>query len=91
MEKQNTQYEYMIVQEIDWLGKFVDKQRKTWIPSVKATLTNISKLHKLATINVKSPAFPSRFTTAFSTEAINILKEKMEKHPENFANGRRLR
>ena len=91
MKKQNTQYEYMIVQEIDWLGKFVDKTRKTWAPSVKGTLTNISKSHKLPTIEVKSPACPSTFTTAFSTEAINILKEKMEKHPENFANGRMLR
>ena len=89
--KETTQTQFLFIQDIDWIGQFVDKTRKSWILGVKATLKNISSIYQLPTIEIKSKNYSSGFVTAFSIEAINILKEKMEQNPENFINGRMIR
>ena len=89
--KETTQTQFLFVQDIDWIGQFVDKTRKTWASSVRNTLTTISSTYKLPTAQIRSKNCSSKFTTAFSIETINILKEKMEQRPENFINGRMIR
>ena len=83
--------QFLLVQEIDWLSHFVDKKRKTWLFGVKYSLTTLSNKHQLPTIEVRSKSSGSKFSTAYSIEAVKLLKAQMEKHPENFVNGRMLK
>ena len=85
------QPQFLLVNDIEWIDNFVDKRRKTWASSVRSTLNTISSMYKLPTSQVKSKSCSSIFSTAFSIEAINILKDKMEKHPDHFINGRMLK
>ena len=89
--KEKVQSKFLVVNDIEWIGNFVDKNRQTWTAAVRKTLTTISSMHKLPISHVKSKSCSSTFSTAFSIEAINILKEKMEKHPEHFVQGRMLK
>ena len=86
--KETTQTKFLLVKEIDWIGKFVDKTRKSWIVGVSDTLKGISSKHQLPINQVKSTSSSSGFATGFSLEAIHILKEQLEQHPEKFNNGR---
>ena len=88
---EQTQTKFLLVQDIEWLGKFVDKKRKTWMFSVRHSLTTISNKHKLPTAEIKSKSCSSIFATAYSIEAVSILKEQMENNPKNFVNGRMLK
>ena len=86
--KETTQTKFLLVYEIDWIDKFVDKTRKSLILGVTDTLKSISSKHQLPVIQVKSKTCSSTFSTAFSLEAINLFKEQLEQHPEKFNNGR---
>ena len=86
--KETTQTKFLLVYEIDWIDKFVDKTRKSWILGVTDTLKSISSKHQLPVIQVKSKTCSRTFSTAFSLEAINLFKEQLEQHPEKFNNGR---
>ena len=88
MEKTESQREFLPVNQIEWLGNYIDKKRKAWAVGVIQTLTSISNKHKLPMSQVKSTSSSSKLSPAFSLEAINLFKEQLESHPENFNNGR---
>lgn len=85
--------QFLAVADLDWLDAFVDKSRKTWHYNVGATLRSISSIYALPMTTLKSKGRNrnTNFTIGYSLEAVAILKEKMEKHPHNFDNGRMLK
>ena len=77
--------QFLAVPDIDWIKDFVDVGRTTWKGNVQNALKTISTVNRLPIKVIKDAN--KRLVTGYSLEAINLLKEKMEKHPENFKNG----
>ena len=80
--------QFLTVNDIDWINKFVDIRRTTWKQNVQKSLQTISKFNRLPTKLIKD--HNNHIALGYSIESINLLKEKMEKHPEHFDNGRML-
>ena len=80
--------QFLTVNDIDWIHQFVDTSRLTWKQHVQKSLKTISRGNHLPIKLIKSKN--SHMVIGYSIEAINLLKAKMEKHPEYFDNGRML-
>ena len=87
-QAETNQSQFLTINEITWINQYVDTTRITWKTHLRKTLKTISKTNHLPTKLVKGHS--SRVVVAYSIEAINLLKEKMEQHPEHFDNGRML-
>ena len=86
---ENNTIEFLSVADIDWINKYVDTTRLTWKTNVQATLKNISTGNRLQTKVIKNKR--GKMVLGYSIEAINLLKDKMKKHPGHFDNGRMVK
>ena len=86
---QTNEMQFLAVVDIDWINQFVDTTRLTWKAHIQKTLEKISTANQLPTKIIKNKR--GKMVLGYSIEAINLLKEKMEKHPERFDNGRMVK
>ena len=88
-QPEKNKLKFLTVNDIDWITRYVDTTRISWKTHVRKTLKKISSINHLPIKLVKGHS--SRVAIAYSIEAINLLKDKMERHPGHFDNGRTVK
>lgn len=89
MASNSVMHKFLPISEIEWAGELIKQPVNA--RNMKNALRTISQLYHLPikTTRILTPKERgvSKIVSTFSPKAIQLLKEQMEKHPENFVNG----